>query len=181
MKYLGVEQADRNNFTIICRIKNYNSENHNMKKFLLSLRQTIYHSSLTYLNPLFQFMYYRFLSRNILFGNKYFLYRNPLRKFCYWPQFYKFINFEEKKQGKKTTWGRRQDCLDTGELSPLAFHAICTKHLFRGEVAEQAYISQHQKEVRILGTASTFLKNISVFPNHFLGIQPGFLSKWFTR
>lgn len=107
MKYLGVEQADRNNFTIICRIKNDNSENHNMKKFLLSLRQTIYHSSSTYLNPLFQFMYYRFLSSNILFGNKYFLYPSSLRKFSYWPQFYKFINFEEKKQEKKKTRGRR--------------------------------------------------------------------------
>lgn len=114
MKYLGVEQGDRNNFTIICRIKNDNSENHNMKKFLLSLRQTIYHSSSTYLNPLFQFMYYRFLSSNILFGNKYFLYPSSLRKFSYWPQFYKFINFEEKKQEKKKNTRQKTGLLRHG-------------------------------------------------------------------
>lgn len=84
-----------------------------------------------------------------------------------------------RKKKTKNTWNRRWDCSDTSKLSPLALHAVCTKHIY--SVAEQACISQHWKEACTLYTPSTLLKNISIFPKYFLGTQPGFLSKWLTH
>lgn len=74
-KHLGVKQKtlkqnSLDGFTIICRIKNDNSKSQSRKKFLLSLRGTIYHSENFSLSQVFSW------NQSLTY------WAYPLRKWC---------------------------------------------------------------------------------------------------